>query len=105
HRAQQQAAAPCPAGNCRGARATVMGRTARPDVAFDAPFALTRREKVFTLVGVLLGLLLAALDQTIVASAGPAIQRDLNVSAAEYPWITTAYMIASTVTVPIYGKL
>ncbi len=78
---------------------------ATPPLGFEAPFELSRREKIFTLVGVLLGLLLAALDQTIIASAGPAIQRDLQVTASEYPWITTAYLVASTVTVPIYGKL
>lgn len=58
-----------------------------------------------TMLGTLLGLLLAALDQTIVATAGPAIQRDLHVPASLYPWITTAYLVASTVMVPIYGKL
>jgi EmrB/QacA subfamily drug resistance transporter len=68
-------------------------------------FALTRRQKVFTLAGTLLGLLLAALDQTIVATAGPAIQRDLAMTPAVYPWITSAYLVASTVMVPIYGKL
>lgn len=74
-----------------------------PEASFE--FALTRREKVFTIVGTLLGLLLAALDQTIVATAGPSIQRDLNVSPSLYPWITTAYLVASTVMVPVYGKL
>src|SRR5688572_28018711 len=56
-------------------------------------------------MGVLLGLLLAALDQTIVATAGPAIQVDLRIAPSLYPWLTTAYMVASTVMVPIYGKL
>ena len=66
---------------------------------------LTWPQKVLTLLGVLLGLLLAALDQTIVATAGPAIQVDLHIDPALYPWLTTAYMVASTVTLPIYGKL
>lgn len=74
-----------------------------PPVAL--PQALTRRERAAALTGVLLALLLAALDQTIVATAGPAIQRDLRVSPATYPWITTAYLVSSTVMVPIYGKL
>ncbi len=60
---------------------------------------------VATLAGVLLSLLLAGLDQTIVSTAGPAIQRDLAMSPGLYPWITTAYLVASTVMVPIYGKL
>jgi EmrB/QacA subfamily drug resistance transporter len=67
--------------------------------------ALTRAEKSFTLMGILLGLLLAALDQTIVATAGPAIQVDLGIEPTLYPWLTTSYMVASTVMVPIYGKL
>src|SRR4051794_11345381 len=50
-------------------------------------------------------MLLAALDQTIVSTAGPAIQHDLAMPAALYAWITTAYMVASTVLVPIYCKL
>jgi EmrB/QacA subfamily drug resistance transporter len=57
------------------------------------------------MLGTLLGLLLAALDQTIVATAGPEIQRDLDIEPALYVWITTAYIVASTVLVPIYGKL
>lgn len=57
------------------------------------------------MVGTLLGLLLAALDQTIVATAGPAIQKDLHVAPSVYPWLTSAYLVASTVMVPIYGKL
>jgi EmrB/QacA subfamily drug resistance transporter len=66
---------------------------------------LSRAQKALTLLGVLLGLLLAALDQTIVATAGPAMQADLHIDAAHYPWLTTAYMVASTVMLPIYGKL
>ncbi len=66
---------------------------------------LTPRQKVFTMLGALLGLLLAALDNTIVSTAGPAIQKDLAIEPALYVWITTAYLVASTVLVPIYGKL
>ena len=66
---------------------------------------LTPQERLFTLLGTLLGLLLAALDQTIVATAGPAIQRDLSIEPSLYVWITTAYLVTSTVFVPIYGKL
>lgn len=69
------------------------------------PEPLTRAQKVFTMLGTLLGLLLAALDQTIVATAGPEIQKDLVIAPSLYVWITTAYLVASTVLVPIYGKL
>ncbi len=73
--------------------------------ALPSPESLSRSQKVFTMVGTLLGLLLAALDQTIVATAGPVIQKDLGIEPALYVWITTAYLVASTVLVPIYGKL
>ena len=66
---------------------------------------LTQQEKTFTLIGVFLGVLLAALDQTIVATAGPSIQADLKIPASLFVWVTTAYIVASTVMVPIYGKL
>ncbi|HZI12900.1 MAG TPA: MDR family MFS transporter [Myxococcus sp.] len=67
--------------------------------------AFTRAQKVFTMLGALLGLLLAALDQTIVATAGPAIQADLGIPASLYPWLTTSYFVASTMMVPVWGKL
>ncbi len=67
--------------------------------------SLSTGQKVATMVGALLGLLLAALDQTIVATAGPFIQQDLAISAGLYVWLTTAYLVASTVLVPVYGKL
>ncbi len=70
-----------------------------------APVDLPRGTKLATMIGALLGLLLAALDQTIVATAGPFIQKDLAIDPSLYVWITTAYLVASTVLVPIYGKL
>src|SRR5947209_1304686 len=56
------------------------------------------------LIGVMLGMLLASLDQTIVGTALPHIVADLG-GLEHYAWVVTAYLLASTVTVPIYGKL
>lgn len=66
---------------------------------------LTRQQKVLTLAGMLLAMFLAALDQTVVATAGPDIQKALAIEPSLYTWITTAYLVASTVLVPVYGKL
>jgi EmrB/QacA subfamily drug resistance transporter len=54
--------------------------------------------------GLMVALLLAALDQTIVATALPRIVSDLG-GLTQYSWVFTAYMLATTVTVPLYGKL
>lgn len=69
------------------------------------PSEFTREQRIFTMLGTLLGVLLAALDQTIVSTAGPAIQADLRIEPSLYAWITTSYLIGSTLMVPIYGKL
>ncbi len=65
---------------------------------------VTRRQIMFVFYGVLLGMALSALDQTIVATALPSIVADLH-DFAHLSWVVTAYLLASTVTVPIYGKL
>ncbi|MGZ4309187.1 MAG: MDR family MFS transporter [Gaiellaceae bacterium] len=54
--------------------------------------------------GLMVTLLLAALDQTIVATALPRVVSDLG-GISQYSWVFTAYMLGSTVTVPLYGKL
>jgi EmrB/QacA subfamily drug resistance transporter len=69
----------------------------------EAP-ALTEREKNAIIGGVLLSMLLAALDQTIVAPAMPTIARSLG--HAEYlPWIVTGYLLTATAMAPLYGKI
>ncbi|MFA5890383.1 MAG: MDR family MFS transporter [Actinomycetota bacterium] len=65
---------------------------------------MTRRQVMLTFVGVMAGMLLAALDQTIVATALPRIVEDLH-GFDHLSWVVTAYLLASTVTVPLYGKL
>jgi EmrB/QacA subfamily drug resistance transporter len=54
--------------------------------------------------GLMVALLLAALDQTIVATALPQVVSELG-GITQYSWVFTAYMLGSTVTVPLYGKL
>src|SRR5258708_2844998 len=66
---------------------------------------LTKQQKVFTFVGTLLGLLLGALDQTVVATAGPTMIEQLQIPPSLYVWIAASYMLASTVLVPVWGKL
>ncbi len=54
--------------------------------------------------GIMVTLLLAALDQTIVSTALPRVVSELG-GLSQYSWVFTAYLLASTVTVPLYGKL
>jgi EmrB/QacA subfamily drug resistance transporter len=66
--------------------------------------SLTPRQKAAIMVAIMLGLFLAALDQTIVGTALPRIVTDLAGNNL-YTWVVTVYLLTSTVTVPIYGKL
>jgi EmrB/QacA subfamily drug resistance transporter len=65
---------------------------------------LTRQQLTGTLAGLLLSLLLAAIDQTIVGTAMPRVISELN-GFDRYPWVTTAYLLTSTIAVPVFAKL
>ncbi|EWC61532.1 multidrug transporter, MFS superfamily [Actinokineospora spheciospongiae] len=69
----------------------------------DAP-ALTHRQILVILSGLMLGMFLAALDQTIVGTSIRTIADDLN-GLSMQAWATTAYLITSTISTPLYGKL
>jgi EmrB/QacA subfamily drug resistance transporter len=70
-----------------------------------APVPPEEKRNVWPIMsGVLLAMLLASLDQTIVGTAMPRIIADLQ-GFDQYAWVTTAYMLTSTVSVPLYGKL
>ncbi|MBK7863571.1 MAG: MFS transporter [Archangiaceae bacterium] len=87
-------------------RTPVRQPTPEAPAAPPAPvIELTREQKIFTFVGTLLGLLLGALDQTVVATAAPTIVEKLAIPPSLYVWVTTSYMLASTVLVPVWGKL
>lgn len=64
----------------------------------------SQRQVLVAFAAVMLATLLAALDQTIVATALPQIAADLQ-GFEHLSWVVTAYLLASTVTVPLYGKL
>ena len=65
---------------------------------------LSRTRLIIVTLGVMMSLLLAALDQTIVGTAMPRIVADLN-GLDRYAWVITAYLVSSTIMVPISGKL
>lgn len=74
-------------------------------VASAAPStALTHREILIVFAGLLSGMFLAALDQTIVSTALPTIVGELG-GLSKLSWVVTAYMLTSTVATPLYGKL
>ncbi|MGH8936425.1 MAG: MDR family MFS transporter, partial [Acidimicrobiia bacterium] len=66
--------------------------------------SLTRRQILLVFSGLMLGMLLAALDQTIVATALPTIVGELG-GLDHLSWVVTAYLLASTATAPLYGKI
>ncbi|GAA5097812.1 MDR family MFS transporter [Nocardia iowensis] len=69
-----------------------------------APPAFSHRQILVILSGLMLGMLLAALDQTIVSTAIRTIADDLNGYSMQ-AWATTAYLITATLATPLYGKL
>jgi EmrB/QacA subfamily drug resistance transporter len=77
---------------------------ASPASSHHAGEDLSKRAKQGIVLAIMLALFLGALDQTIVGTALPQIITELN-GANLYTWVVTIYLLASTVTVPIYGKL
>jgi len=65
---------------------------------------LSQRTKLAIVIAVMLGLFLSALDQTVVGTALPTIVTDLGGNNL-YVWVVTSYLLTSTITVPVYGKL
>ena len=68
----------------------------------DGP--LTHKEIMIVLSGLMTGMLLAALDQTIVSTALKNIVEDFN-GLNHYTWVVTAYLLTSTASTPLYGKI
>lgn len=93
---QGKAATPLDRRRSTGYRAWAMDAT--------APHIYSAQERRLALAAVLIVLFLSALDQTIVATAMPRIIKELA-GLDRIAWVGTAYLLTSTVTVPIYGKL
>ncbi len=70
----------------------------------EGPRELHGRQLAVVFVGLMLVMLIAALDSTIVATALPTIARDLG-GLNHISWVTTAYLLAQTVVTPLYGKM
>src|SRR3984893_4946393 len=84
---------------------TPQTQTAGPTPTAGQPslMSLPPRTKLAIMGAVLLTMFLASLDQTVVGTALPRLFTDLT-GASLYAWVVTAYLLSSTVTVPIYGK-
>jgi MFS family permease len=82
--------------------ATAQGtKRARP--GSDGPLLLTQRRIWIIFSALIAGMLLSSLDQTIVSTAMPTIVGELG-GVAHQAWLTTGYLLASTIVMPIYGK-
>ncbi|GAB3801272.1 MDR family MFS transporter [Micromonospora zhanjiangensis] len=76
----------------------------RPAAA-PAGAAMTHRQVLESLSGLLLGMFVAILSSTVVANALPRILADLKGTQSAYTWVVTATLLATTATTPIWGKL
>ncbi len=75
-----------------------------PTATTTGQVGLTHRQIQVVYTGLMAGMLLAALDQTIVATALPTIVGDLG-GLSHLSWVVTAYLLTSTISVPLYGKI
>ena len=76
---------------------------APPATDTPPPIVLTRRRVNLIFAALLAGMLMAALDQTIVATSMPTIVGNLG-GVSQMAWVTTAYLLATTLVMPVYGK-
>src|SRR5438270_4072460 len=83
-----------------GARAHARHSAGSPDGA-----AMTHRQIMEALSGLLLGMFVAILSSTIVTNALPHIISDLGGGQSAYTWVVTASLLAMTATTPLWGKL
>lgn len=81
-----------------------MGSSIRSQPAVQTSNRITGSSKWWALATVLLTMFFSSMDQTVVSTAMPTIVSDLR-GFSLYAWLSTSYMMASAVTVPIYGKL
>lgn len=70
----------------------------------DSGGIMSHRQILFVIYGLMAGMFLSALDQTIVGTSIRTIADDLN-GLSQQAWVTTAYLVVSTIATPIYGKL
>jgi EmrB/QacA subfamily drug resistance transporter len=96
-------ATPPPAGDPAAARAGAGGAVSASD-GDGIPLGLSRRRILLIIGALLLGMLLSSLDQTIVSTALPTIIGDLK-GGSHLAWVITAYLLTSTVSTPLWGKL
>ena len=83
---------------------TALSVAARSEGVAASPDALTGRALATVFTALMLGMFLAALDQTIVATALPTIVGELG-GVEHLSWVVTSYLLASTASTPLYGKL
>jgi EmrB/QacA subfamily drug resistance transporter len=81
-----------------------MATATSPAAGNGALPGLSRRRILLIIGALMLGMLLAALDQTIVSTALPTIVGDLK-GGSHIAWVITAYLLATTVSTPLWGKL
>ena len=79
-------------------------RKSEAQAVADGGGVMTHRQILFVIYGLMAGMFLSALDQTIVGTSIRTISDDLD-GLSEQAWVTTAYLIVSTIATPIYGKL
>ena len=77
---------------------------AAPDATPTAPSYLTHSEIIQVMIGLMAGMFLAALDQSIVGTALPRIVSDLG-GLEHLSWVVTAYLLTSTASTPLWGKI
>src|SRR6476620_4273681 len=81
-----------------------MEGTAQLEAAGREPIEMSHRRRNFVVAGVMTGMAIAALEATVVGTAMPTVIASLG-GINHYSWVFSAYLVTSTVTVPVWGKL
>src|ERR1051326_70292 len=85
--------------------ATTSSSSTSPELKLQpSPDSPTQRSRTLITVGLMLAMLLAAMESTVVSTAMPTVIGELH-GIRYYSWVFSAYLLTSTTTVPIYGKL